>query len=387
MGTLEELRLRRNQMLDDLRRCVEIETPSHDKARCDAFVPFFADLANRYGAEVERIANPAGGDHLLLRWGSGDAPLLFIGHYDTVWPAGTLARKPFTVDERTGVARGPGIFDMKAGLVQALWAARVVHRGDVRTPIVFIVNSDEEIGSPSSRGLIEQHARSARAVFVFEPPHHGAVKTARKGVGMYTIEIEGRAAHAGLEPEKGVNAADELARVTLALHALTDYERGTTVNVDVVSAGTARNTIPAHAHAEIDVRVKTQREAERVESAINALRPHHPEAKLLVSGGLNRPPMERSAKIEALYNRAAQIAKRLGFALDEVAVGGGSDGNFAAALGASVLDGLGAVGDGGHAEHEHITIDALAERTALVVELTESLEREPTLVIPSGAAR
>ncbi len=360
-------------MLDDLRRAVEIETPSRDKSRCDAFVPFFAELSTAYGARTERISNPNGGDNLILRWGSGDSPLVFVGHYDTVWPAGTLARKPFAIED--GVARGPGILDMKAGLVQALWAARLLHaRSEPRPPsIVFIVNSDEEIGSPSSRAVIEQLAQTARAVFVFEAPHRGAIKTARKGVGMYTLEVEGRAAHAGVEPEKGVNAIDELARATLALHALNDDDAGTTVNVDVVSGGTARNTIAAFARAEIDVRVATKAEARRIDEAMRAIRPHHPEARIRVSGGLNRPPMERTPKIAELYQRAKQVAAELGFSLDEVSVGGGSDGNFAAAVGAAVLDGLGAVGEGGHAEHEHIVVDSLAERTALAIGVAASL--------------
>ena len=370
-ATLEEIRGRCDEMLDDIRRCVEIETPSRDKTRCDAFVPFFSELAVGYGARSERIANSAGGDHLVLRWGSGDSPVFFVGHYDTVWPAGTLARKPFAVEN--GVARGPGILDMKAGLVQALWTARLLHENSSAPPVVFIVNSDEEIGSTTSRPVIEQLARTARAVFVFEAPHHGAIKTARKGVGMYTIEIEGRAAHAGVEPEKGVNAVDELARATLALHALNDYARGTTVNVDVVSGGTARNTIAAQARGEVDVRVASVAEAQRVDAAIRSVRPHNSDAKIRVVGELNRPPMERTPKIADLYERAKRVAAELGFALDEVSVGGGSDGNFAAAVGAAVLDGLGAVGDGGHAEHEHIIVDSIAERTALAVGVAASL--------------
>ena len=368
---LEELRRRRNEMLDDLRRCVEIETPSRDKGRCDAFVPFFSELAVRYGARSERIANLAGGDHLVLRWGTGNSPVVFVGHYDTVWPAGTLARKPFVVED--GVARGPGILDMKAGLVQALWAARLLRENAAAPPVAFIVNSDEEIGSTASRPVIEQLARTARAVFVFEPPHHGAIKTARKGVGMYTIEVEGRAAHAGVEPEKGVNAVDELARATLKLHALNDYVKGTTVNVDVVSGGTARNTIAAYARGEIDVRVATVAEAQRIDGAIRSVRPHNSDATIRITGELNRPPMERGPKIVELYERAKRVAADLGFRLDEVSVGGGSDGNFAAAVGAPVLDGLGAVGDGGHAEHEHIVVDSIAERTALTVGVAASL--------------
>jgi glutamate carboxypeptidase len=369
--TLQALRERRGEMLEDLRGCVEIETPSRDKARCDTFIPFFSELATKYGARCERVANADGGDHVVLRWGSEKAPVLFVGHYDTVWPAGTLARKPFTVAD--GVARGPGIFDMKAGLVQALWAAKMLHEDTSAPSIVFIVNSDEEIGSLTSRERIEQEARTSRATLVFEPSFHGKVKTARKGVGMYTVEVEGRAAHAGSEPENGISAIDELARATLAIHALNDAAKGTTINVDVVAGGTVRNTIPAFARGEIDLRVATNAEFERVDNAMHALRPHHPEAKLNVTGGLNRPPMERSPKIAALYTRAREVASRLGFTLEEASVGGGSDGNFAAGVGAAVLDGIGALGEGSHAEHEHIIIDGLAERTALVVELLRSL--------------
>jgi len=368
---LETLRARRGEMLEDLRRCVEIETPSRDKARCDTFVSFFSELAAGYGASCERIANVEGGDHVVLRWGSEKAPVLFVGHYDTVWPAGTLARKPFRVSD--GVVRGPGVFDMKAGLVQALWAAKLLHEDTSAPSIVFLVNSDEEIGSLTSRSRIEREARAARATLVFEPSFHGKVKTARKGVGMYTLEVEGRAAHAGSEPEKGINAIDELARVTLAIHALNDLAKGTTINVDVVAGGTVRNTIPAYARGDIDLRVATNAEFERVDAAMQALRPHNPEAKIKVSGGLNRPPMERTPKIAALYTRAREVASRLGFSLEEASVGGGSDGNFAAAVGAGVLDGIGAVGEGAHAEHEHVAIDGLAERTALVVELLRSL--------------
>jgi glutamate carboxypeptidase len=368
---LEALRERRGEMLEDVRRCVEIETPSRDKARCDAFVPFFSELAAKYGARSERISNADGGDHLVLRWGSQKAPVLFLGHYDTVWPAGTLARKPFTVSD--GIARGPGILDMKAGLVQALWAAKVLHEDASAPSIVFFVNSDEEIGSVTSREWIEQEARTSRATLVFEPSFHGRVKTARKGVGMYVIEVEGRAAHAGSEPERGISAIDELARATLAIHALNDPAKGTTINLDVIAGGTVRNTIPAYARGDIDLRVATNPEFERVDKAMQALRPHNPEAKLKVTGGLNRPPMERTPQIAALFTRTRQVAARLGFSLEEASVGGGSDGNFAAAVGASVLDGIGGVGEGSHAEHEHIMVDALSERTALVVELLRSL--------------
>lgn len=366
------LATRLDGILADIRRCVEIETPSRDKTLCDKFVPFFAGLATSYGARVERVANVQHGDHLVLRWGGDGAPIVFIGHYDTVWPSGTLARKPFSVAD--GKARGPGVFDMKTGLVQALWTARLLHESDRNAPpIAFLVNSDEEIGSVTSQKLIEQLARESRAVFVFEPSFHGKVKTARKGVGMYTIEIEGRAAHAGSEPEKGVNAVDELARATLAIHALGDPKAGTTINVDVVSGGTARNTIAAQARGEIDMRCATSAEGARIDAAMHALKPHHPDAKLRVTGGLNRPPMEKTPKIAELFARARDIAKNLGFTLEDVSVGGGSDGNFAAAVGAGVVDGLGAVGDGAHAEHEHVLVDSIAERTALAIELARTL--------------
>lgn len=371
---LTELRARRDEMLEDLRGCVERETPSRDKVLCDAFVPFFAQLAAGYGADVERIANASGGDHLRLRWGPRrDGAVVLLGHYDTVWPAGTLDRKPFAVEN--GVARGPGIFDMKGGLVAALWAARMLYQSDRlgERALTFIVNSDEEIGSPASRATIEEAARGSRAVLVFEAPHHGAVKTARKGVGIYDLEITGRAAHAGLEPEKGVNAIDELARATLAIHALNDLGKGTTLNVTVVEGGTVRNVIAAKARAEIDMRVTTNDEAERVEKALRALRPHHAGASLSLRGGLNRPPMERTPRTAALFQSAAEIAREIGFELREASVGGGSDGNFAAAVGASVLDGLGPLGDGAHAEHEHIVIDSLPERAGLVAELVATL--------------
>ena len=234
---------------------------------------------------------------------------------------------------------------MKAGLVQALWAAKLLHEDTSAPSIVFVVNSDEEIGSLTSRARIEQEARTSRATLVFEPSFHGKVKTARKGVGIYTVEVEGRAAHAGSEPENGINAIDELARATLAIHALNDPAAGTTINVDVV-AGDGTDTIPAYARGDIDMRVATNAEAERIEKAMRALRPHHPEAKFKVTGGLNRPPMERSPKIAALFTRARDVASRLGFTLEEASVGGGSDGNFAAAVGASVLDGIGALGEG-----------------------------------------
>lgn len=374
MSMLTELRARRDEMLADLRGCVERETPSRDKARCDGFVPFFAALAERYGAAVERIANPQGGDHLRLRWGApGDGAVVLLGHYDTVWPAGTIERKPFVVED--GVARGPGVFDMKGGLVVALWAARTLHESGrlAERALTFIVNSDEEIGSPASRRMIEEAARGSRAVLVFEAPHHGAVKTARKGVGMYDLEITGRAAHAGLEPEKGVNAIDELARATLAIHALNDVAKGTSASVTVVAGGTVRNTIAPAARAEIDVRVATTGEAERVEKAMRALRAHHAGASLTVSGGLNRPPMERTPGTQALFERAAAIAREMGYELREASVGGGSDGNFAAAAGANVLDGLGPLGDGAHAEHEHVVVDSLPERAGLVAELVAAL--------------
>jgi glutamate carboxypeptidase len=325
------------------------------------------------GAEVEVIPSADTGNLLKLRWGDGDsrAPILLLAHFDTVWPMGTLKLMPFEVKD--GIATGPGIFDMKAGLVQGLWAVRALREmTDSSRPLVFLCTADEEIGSPTSRSVIEAEAARARAVFVLEPSQKGALKTARKGVGRFHAEITGRPAHAGLDPRGGVSAIEELAHLIQYLHALTDQTTGTTVNVGVVQGGTRSNVVAAQASAEIDLRVTTQAEGERATQAICGYQPHCPDARVTITGGINRPPMERTEETVRLFEQAQRVARELGMReLNEVSVGGASDGNFCSAMGVPVLDGLGAVGGGAHALDEHVVIRAMAPRAALVARLLE----------------
>ena len=304
-----------------------------------------------------------------LRWRLGGEPrVLLVGHLDTVWPLGTLARWPFEL--RGEIATGPGIFDMKAGVVQLLFALAAL---DSLDGVAVLLTSDEEIGAPSSSALIRETAAGIDAALVLEPSAHGALKTERKGVAVYRVDVTGRAAHAGLDPEKGANAVVELAHQLLAIAALARPERGTTVTPSVVTAGTAVNTVPAEARADVDVRTRTQAEVERVESALAALRPVTPGTSVRVDRGISVPPLERRASAE-LFHRAQDLAAELGLpALTEAAVGGGSDGCLIASLGVRTLDGLGAVGDHAHAEGEFVEIAALAERAALVAALVADL--------------
>jgi glutamate carboxypeptidase len=278
---------------------------------------------------------------------------------------------PFNVDA-AGVARGPGCFDMKGGMVVLHFALRALReRGEQpRRRLEVLFTSDEEIGSPTSRALIERTAKDARLAFVLESPlPGGTLKTARKGTGDYLVRITGRAAHAGVEPQKGVSATGELANQILALHALNDFAVGTTINVGVVHGGTRPNVVAAEAEAHVDVRVETLAEAERIDAAIRGLQPKLPGAVLAVSGGLNRPPMERSPAMAKLFEQARQIARGMQVELQEGSTGGGSDGNFTAALGVPTLDGLGVEGEGAHAAHEHVLTESFPRRAALVAGL------------------
>ncbi len=316
-------------------------------------------------AEPHRCA-VAGREH--LRWTSGRPRVLLLGHLDTVWPRGTVARWPFAVSD--GNATGPGAFDMKAGVVQGLHALTAL---DDLDGVVLLLTTDEEIGSPTSRPLIEETARGVEATLVLEPSLAGALKTGRKGVSDYRVEIAGRAAHAGLEPEKGVNALLELAHQVLAVAALADAELGTTVTPAVAAAGTATNVVPATASFTVDSRAVSDAEQQRVDAALRGLTPVLPGAALTVHGGINRPALPETASAQ-LFRRAQRLATTLGFgALEGRTVGGGSDGNFTAGLGIPTLDGLGAVGDGAHAEGEYVVVDAMPERAALVAALVTEL--------------
>jgi len=365
---LDFLKRTTSTMVEDLRRFVERESPSDDRTRLDDFAAFLIDEAQPAGGRAEIVDGENGMRHVRMEWGaeSGPHPLL-LGHFDTVWPVGTLERMPFRIEN--GRAYGPGSFDMKAGIVQGLWAMRSLRDAGYAGRVVFLSTSDEEIGSHGSRALIESEARDATCVFVLEPSHHGALKTARKGVGQFRVSVEGRASHAGLAPEAGISAIDELARAILRLHDLSDPETGSTVNVGVIQGGTRSNVVAAAASAEIDVRFFTRREAERLDAAIRGLTLYNDGARVTVEGEINRPPLERTAESATLFEKAREIAAGLGFALEEVAVGGASDGNFCTAMGVPVLDGLGAVGDGAHAIHEHVVIDEMPVRAALLAGL------------------
>ena len=359
-------------MIDALRALVEAESPSADPAACLACVEIADELAHvLLGVRGERMEV---GGRVHLRWRFGARPrVLLIGHVDTVWPLGTLERWPFTV--RDGRATGPGIFDMKAGVVQLLFALAQVESLD---GVAVLLTTDEELGSPTGRAVIEETADGIEAALVLEPSAAGALKTERKGVAVYRVGVTGTAAHAGLEPEKGANAVVELAHQLLAVAALARPEEGTTVTPSVVSAGSAVNTVPARAVAHVDVRTRTLSEADRVAAAFAALQPVTADTKLDVEREIGVPPLERRASA-ALYERAQRVAASLGMApLAEASVGGGSDGNLLAGLGIQVLDGLGAVGGGAHAEGEYVEVDAMHERSRLVAALVEDLLGAPS---------
>jgi glutamate carboxypeptidase len=360
----------RAAMLAALERLVVAESPSPDKARCDACAEQVSELFLEHtGVRAVRHRRPDHGDHLEIRVGTGADPIVVLCHHDTVWPLGTLARLPYRVDGDR--ITGPGGYDMKAGIVEAAFALAGARP---KRPVIVLSTSDEEIGSKSSRALIEETARGAVAVLVLEPAASGgAIKTARKGIADFILEVEGRAAHAGVEPEKGISAVEELAHQVVALRRLADPASGTTINVGVVSGGTRPNVVAAHARAEIDVRFSRAAEAERVVAAIRGLRPAIDGARLTIGGGVDRPPMERSPGIARLAHLAQRLAADLGFELPETSTGGGSDGNYTAALGVPTLDGLGPDGGGAHADSEHLLIESWLRRTRLLRLLIEAL--------------
>jgi len=371
---VKEFTERQEEMVSFLAHLVELESPSVDKAAVDRLGDFLACRLERAGFHVRVVGQKEHGNHIVATWQQEEPSLLMLCHMDTVWPVGEVKRRPFRVEGNR--AYGPGVFDMKGGIVQAIFALEAARRrGLCSSTVKILFNSDEEIGSPSSRSLIEDLARSAKAVLVLEPsvPPQGALKTFRKGVGMFRIKVVGRAAHAGADPDKGVNAIEELARQIIKLHRLTDPETGTTVNVGVVRGGSRSNVVPAEAWAEVDLRVSSKAEAERVIPLIKGLLPELPGATVEVEGGLNRPPMERTESIVALFRHAQRVARELGFELEEAGSGGASDGNFTAALGVPTLDGLGAVGAGGHAVDEYLLLNFMPERTALLTRLLETL--------------
>jgi len=352
-------------MLIDLQRLVETESPSHDPSAIAACTRLVASMGERtLGAAPER-GEVDGHPH--LTWRSGTPRVALLCHLDTVWPVGTIGRLPFRIDGDR--AYGPGIFDMKASIVQSFHALAAL---PTLEGVELLITSDEEIGSPTSRRVIEDLARRVEAVLVIEPSHNGALKIGRKGVGMYRLHINGRAAHAGF-PHMGVNATLEMAHQVLAIASLADEGSGTTVTPTVAAAGTTNNVVPAEARVDIDVRVPNAAEQDRVDEALNSLRPAVEGTTLTLGGGPNRPALEPSSTM-ALFEVAQRIGSEIGLGeLAGATVGGASDGNFAAAVGARTLDGLGCTGDGAHADHEHILIPSLPERTALLAALVEDL--------------
>lgn len=369
-GLLEAVKSQSKWIVETLRALVEIESPSDDKAAVDAAVRLVAGLGESCGGRVKTHQQKNFGDVLELRFGparSSRKPILLLGHLDTVWPLGTLRTMPWR--ERDGRLFGPGVFDMKAGVVMALAAVRALKLLGLSRPITLLLNSDEEVGSPVSRPITERLALCSESVLVLEPAQGLACKTARKGVGEYRLHVTGVAAHSGVDFASGHSAILELARLLQAVAGFTDLGRGLTVNPGVVSGGTRSNVVAEQAFAEVDVRIAHARDATRVERLFRALRCADPHCTLEITGGMNRPPMERKAGTVALYKEARRLAAELGFQLDEAATGGGSDGNFTAALGVPTLDGLGAVGEGAHAAHESVGIGPLIPRTALLAAL------------------
>jgi len=367
---------RRQALVQTIREFVEIESPSDDKPAADRMSRFLAGEFEAIGGRVRVHRAQEFGNNLQVDFPGRAAmkPVLLLGHFDTVHPLGTLHAMPCRVSK--GRLYGPGALDMKSGIALMLYALEALeawHGGLPRPVTVFLV-SDEEVGSVSSRTITESLAKKSAAVLVLEPAagRRGAVKTARKGVGEYRLKITGVAAHAGLDPGQGHSAVVELARQIAALSKLNDVERGISVNVGVVYGGTRSNVIAAEAIAEIDVRIKLAKQAAILDRRLRSLKPFDKHCKLTITGGINRMPMERTAGVAALYGKARAIARQIGWKLQEAAVGGGSDGNFTAGMGVPTLDGLGGVGLGAHAAHEHVVISELPRRALLLAGMIES---------------
>jgi glutamate carboxypeptidase len=354
---------------------VRLESPSTDKAAVDRCGAELGARLGAIGGRVTRIEQAERGDHIRAAFGSGRKQVLILGHIDTVWDVGQLERMPLT--EQAGRLHGPGIFDMKAGIAVAMLAVRALQEraGSAWPRLVLLWTTDEEVGSGTSRRVIEEEARSSDAVLVLEPSlPGGAAKTSRKGCGEFELIVHGESAHAGVDPDKGASAVLELAHQILDIASIQDLERGVSVNVGVITGGTRPNVVPHHARASIDVRVPTVDEAARVEQALRRLRPKTPGTWLEIHGAVERPPLERSAAVLRLYGMARDVARALGQDLAEGGTGGGSDGNFTAALGVPTLDGLGPRGAGAHAIHEHVELADLPWRAAFLAALLVRLE-------------
>ncbi|HLJ29445.1 MAG TPA: M20 family metallopeptidase [Candidatus Angelobacter sp.] len=369
-------RQRQPEMLQLIQRMVEIESPSDNKAAVDNMGKFLAQEFQKEGGEVKVHNASEYGDHLRVDFTGtpGQKPIMLLGHFDTVWPLGALAGMPFRVE--SGRAFGPGVLDMKAAIAMMIFALRALREAQAsHRPVTIFLDTDEEVGSDSSRPITEAIARECEAVLVLEPAQgpQGFLKTSRKGVGDFIIRVQGRASHAGVDFEKGQSAIVELSRQVLEVIQFVDLARGITVNPGVIQGGTRGNVVAAEAWAKVDIRVARMADTAELEQKFANLRPFNPHCKLEVTGGLNRPPMERTAGAVRLLEIAQGVARELGIDLGESATGGGSDGNFTSALGIPTLDGLGAVGEGAHATNESIVLDELPKRTAILAGLIENI--------------
>jgi glutamate carboxypeptidase len=373
---LDYLLARQADMHRTLAGWVNHDSPTFAKAATDAMGQMLVRAFEQAGATLTTVhPQPELGDHYTLTWGSGDSQILLLCHFDTVWPLGEAQKRPFTITE--GRATGPGVHDMKGGTLIALFALKALRQLGLqpRHKVVILLTSDEEIGSPTSGSIIEAEGRRSNVCLVLEGAHNRQrLTTSRKGVGRFVVDISGKAAHSGVEPQNGASAIEELARQIQALHALTDFERGITVNVGVISGGERPNIVAPHAKADVDLRVSTAADGEAVSRKIMSLPPQVSGCDITVTGGITRPPFEETAAGLALFERAQAIAHQLGFSVEKYSSGGGSDGNLVAALGVPTLDGLGTLGGGAHALTEHIVLESLPQRAALLAELLLSLD-------------
>lgn len=376
VSLLKDAKNREKSLIQLLQALVEVESPSDDKAAVDRCLELAADAASGLGGKLRWHRRRDAGDILEAKFAPtgrarrGVKPILLLGHLDTVWPMGTLKEMPFRITQ--GRAWGPGVYDMKAGVAMALSALELLQaEGRLSRPVTLLLVGDEETGSHASRELTEKTARQCERVYVLEPAQgfEGAYKTARKGVANYTVQVEGVAAHSGVNFEQGHSAISELARQVGSIESFTDLARGITVNVGTIQGGTRSNVVPAQASAEVDVRIARAADFPRLDRKLRGLRARDKRCVLRIDGGLNRPPMERTSATAALYGRAAKIAMQMGFTLGEAATGGGSDGNFTSAMGIPTLDGMGAVGEGAHARNESVVLRELAPRTALLASM------------------
>ncbi len=367
---LSDARKLEAKSLERLRALVETESPTENKAAVDSCVGVAERFCLQAGGKIRRHRQKKCGDLLEARFGPAsrsNKPIILLGHLDTVWPLGTLRTMPFSVKD--GRVSGPGVFDMKAGVAMALTALEILAaRKLLKRQVILLLNSDEETGSEVSRPVTERLAQGGDAVFVLEPAQglEGAYKTARKGVGEYRLHVQGVAAHSGVDFTRGHSAVSELARLIGKISEFNELERGITVNVGVIGGGTRSNVIAADAWADVDVRIARRADAARIEKRFRSLQVTDKKCSLTVTGGLNRPPMERTPATVKLFQRAQQLASEIGIPLEEAATGGGSDGNFTSALGVPTLDGMGAVGEGAHAANESILVQHLSPRTALL---------------------